>query len=278
MLSEFRSTGFQPVHRSPANDARYGLNTRAARIAIIALFAIQGCAEYVTPGPAANLERVGVTRTVREASTDGVIQKAFDKKPLANFPTGIAVARIQSPEYNSQTATKFGSGAYCVITTRDVEKPEQIDRLASLPMISGIAPVNRLLLPDHLDSDLELRQAAAKLQADMLLIYTLDTQFTTEDKAAPLSVITLGLSPNQQVRVTSTASAVLMDTRNGYIYGLAEATDRQNQMTSAWQNDVAIDETRRATESAAFDKLVDNLATTWKGVVAKYASGHASAQ
>jgi hypothetical protein len=71
--------------------------------------------------------------------------------------------------------------------------------------------------------------------------------------------------------VTSTASAVLMDTRNGYIYGLAEATDQENHMTSAWQNDVAIDETRRATESAAFGKLVGELETTWNGVVARYA-------
>ena len=140
-------------------------------------------------------------------------------------------------------------------------------------MISGIAPVNRLLLPANLNSDEELRQAAAKLQADMLLIYTFDTQFTTEDKAAPLSVISLGLSPNQQIRVTSTASAVLMDTRNGYIYGLAEATDQRDQMTNAWQNQVAIDDTRRATETAAFDKLVGDLENTWKGVVAHYATG-----
>ena len=166
----------------------------------------------------------------------------------------------------------YGTGAYSVVTTRDIEKPEQLDGLGKLPMVSGIAPINRLLLKPNFESDEELRQAAAQLQADMLLIYTLDTAFTTEDKAAPLSVISLGLSPNQQVRVTCTASAVLMDTRNGYIYGLAEATDQQNQMTNAWQNDVAIDETRRATESAAFGKLVGDLQGTWKGVVAKYAT------
>jgi hypothetical protein len=218
------------------------------------------------------LQRVGVPKTVRDASTDGLVQQALDKKPLARFPTGIAVVRVQAPGYQSNTAQVFGSGAFCVVTTRDIERPEQIERLSKLPMVSGIAPVNRLLLTQNLESDLQLRQAAAQLQAEMLLIYTLDTQFKTEDKAAPLSVITLGLSPNQQVRVTSTASAVLMDTRNGYIYGLAEATDQENHMTSAWQNDVAIDETRRATESAAFGKLVGELETTWNGVVARYAN------
>jgi hypothetical protein len=238
---------------------------------------VSGCAEYVTPGPGADLQRVGVTRGVREASTDGVIQRAFDKKPLAQFPTSIAVVRLQAPGYSSNTVQSYGRGAYSVVTTRDVEKDEQMDALRKLPMVSGIAPINRLLLKPDFESDVQLREAAAQLQADMLLIYTLDTTFTTEDKAAPLSVISLGLSPNQQVRVSCTASAVLMDTRNGYIYGLAEATDQKNQMTSAWQNDVAIDETRRATESAVFDKLVGDLEGTWKGVVARYATGeHAS--
>ncbi len=250
------------------------------KLALLALSLLTvGCAEYVTPGPGADLERVGLTKTVRQASTDGVIQKAFDKKPLANFPTSIAVVRVQAPGYVSKTVQSYGTGAYSVVTTRDIEKPEQIERLGKLPMVSGIAPINRLLLKPDFQSDVELRQAAAQLQADMLLVYTLDTTFTTEDKAAPLSVISLGLSPNQQVRVTSTASAVLMDTRNGYIYGLAEATDQKDQMTNAWQNDVAIDDTRRATESAAFDKLVGDLETTWKGVVTRYATeGHAAAR
>jgi hypothetical protein len=238
-----------------------------------------GCAEYVTPGPGANLERVGLTKSVRDASTDGVIQKSFDKKPLASFPASIAVVRVQAPNYSSSTAQSYGNGAFSVVTTRDIEAPDALDRLKKLPMISGIAPIGRLLLPPNFDSDQQLREAAAKLQADILIIYTLDTTFTTEDKAAPLSVISLRLSPNQQVRVNCTASAVLMDTRDGYIYGLAEASDQKNQMTNAWQNDVAADETRRATESAAFDKLVGDLETTWKGVVTRYApAAHANAE
>src|SRR4051812_23088352 len=93
----FCSTGFQPV---PSVDAiRHGLKTRAtATIALLLLCtALVGCASYTVPGPGANMERVGVTKTIREASTDGVIQKAFDKKPLANFPTGVAVVRVQAP-------------------------------------------------------------------------------------------------------------------------------------------------------------------------------------
>ena len=242
-------------------------------VLMVAVLLVAGCtSSYVTPGRGADMARVGAGQTVREASTDGVIRQAFEKKPLANFPTGIAVVRVQEPGYSSPTNKGWGQGAYSIVTTRDIEKDEQIDRLTKMPMVSGIAPINRLLLPQQLQSDLELRQAAAKLQADMLLVYTIDTQFTTEDKAVPLSVVTLGLAPNQQVRLTTTASAVLMDTRNGFIYGLCEATDAQNRMTSGWQSDVATDETRRATETAAFGKLVGEVEKTWGGVVARYGS------
>jgi hypothetical protein len=138
--------------------------------------------------------------------------------------------------------------------------------------------MNQILIQGPLNSDLPLRQAAAQLQADMLLIYTLDTIFDTENKAIPLSVISLGLSPNKQVRVTTTASALLMDTRNGFLYGLAEATAQNERFTNDWQNEVAIDETRRATETAAFEKLVGELETTWQNVVATYASPPGVAQ
>jgi hypothetical protein len=109
------------------------------------------------------------------------------------------------------------------------------------------------------------------MRADLTLIYTIDTRFEVEDKAAPLTLVTLGMSPNKQARVVSTASAVLMDTRNGYIYTVAEATERQSQLANAWTSTAAVDQTRRRTESAAFDQLVDELVTAWDTVIAQYA-------
>jgi hypothetical protein len=58
-----------------------------------------------------------------------------------------------------------------------------------------------------------------------------------------------------------------MDTRNGYVYGVAEATDRQKQLASAWTSEAAVDQTRRRVESAAFTKLAANLEGMWSGVV-----------
>jgi hypothetical protein len=248
-----------------------GLGPRLIVTSTFALLAasLAGCASYATPGRGADLQALGVSR---EALTDGSIVQSLARQPLAQFPTGIAVARVQAPGYRSETAETWGSGAYCVVTNRDVESPEQVARLAKMPAVAGVAPLNRLLLPHELKSDVELRQAAATLRADMLLVYTLDTTFRVQDKLAPLSVVTLGLSPNQQAQVVCTASAVLMDTRNGYIYGVAEATDRGTQLTSAWTSSSAVDDARKRTETGAFEKLVGELERTWAGVVRNSAS------
>jgi hypothetical protein len=77
-------------------------------------------------------------------------------------------------------------------------------------------------------------------------------------------------------RVVTTASAVLLDTRNGYVYGVAEATAREDKLANAWTSDDAIDSARRSAETAAFDKLVDDFARAWKQVVEQYATPRAA--
>jgi hypothetical protein len=62
-----------------------------------------------------------------------------------------------------------------------------------------------------------------------------------------------------------------MDTRNGYVYGVAEATDRQKQLASGWTNASAVDQTRRRVEAVAFAKLAGNLEGVWKGVISNVA-------
>jgi hypothetical protein len=233
-----------------------------------------GCAaSYATPGRAAEMKLFAA-----DQQADPSVVKTIDRRPMATLPTAVAIVRVQAPGYSSDTAKSWGRGAFSIVTERDIEGEDQklVELQQRMPMCKGLAPINRLLLPEDLHSDVELRQAAGALHADMLLVYTLDTTFQVQDVAAPLSVITLGLSPNQVAHVICTASAVLMDTRNGYVYGVAEATDRQSQLASAWTSEAAVDQTRRRVEAKAFAKLVDELERTWPGVVANLQSAPAT--
>lgn len=238
--------------------------------ALISAIAAGGCSSYKVPGQAADFRAMGITKERVDELTDVGIAKRLERKPLAGFPTNIAVARVQGNGYRSQTAEGYGDGRYTIVTTRDVESEAAIKKLSSLPMVAGIASLNRLVVPKRIDTEEDLRNAAANVQADMLLIYTFDTTFETQDKIKPLGVITLGLFPDRVARVNSTASAALLDTRNGYIYGLAEGVGNKKNITNAWLTESTLDASRRDAEQQAFDQLVEHLATLWTDVAQRY--------
>ncbi|MHC4109416.1 MAG: hypothetical protein ACYSXF_04530 [Planctomycetota bacterium] len=248
--------------------------TRFARFAACAagimLFLLCGCAQYRSPGGPADFRAMGITEEFANEQTEPSIARRLDRKPLASFPAAVAVVRTQAPGYYSRTAQGYGRGRYSVVPIRDVETDEHFERISNLPMIRGIAPLNRIVLPEQFNSDLELRQGAANVQADMVLIYTLDTVFGVEQKIPPLGLLTLGLFPDDEARVTCTASGVLMDTRSGYVYGLVEATSRETQIANTWTSQAAVDQTRRRAETKAFDHLVGEFEAMWPDVIERY--------
>ncbi|MHC4260810.1 MAG: hypothetical protein ACYSTF_10450 [Planctomycetota bacterium] len=253
------------------SSVRYVVYIRGLTYLMLAMMilALMGCgASYVTPGAGADLS------TLAGASlTDKDIQKVLDRKPVAPFPAHLATVRIQAPYYRSYMTDSYGSGRYSVVTVKEIETDKHFEQLARLPMIRSVAPLNQILLPTKLESDKELRVAAANLHADLLLVYTLHTVFRVRDHdIGPLGIITLGFLPNHEAKVTSTASAVLFDVRTGFVYGLAESTAREKQMTNVWTSQDTVDESRIKAESRAFEQLLDEFKLTWKGIVEQYAA------
>ncbi len=245
----------------------------ALTLIVITTFFQTGCSHYAVPGPAAQMRAFGVVSpSEREKLTDHQIKQELSRKPLATFPANLCVARVQGVGYRNWYGSAYGRGAYSVFTARDVETDAHLKKLASMPMVQSVAPMNRLLLPAELNSDKELRRAAAKLHTQILLIYTFDTDYYDENSATPLDVVTLGFGSHKKVRITCTASAALLDVRNGYLYGVAEATAQHEQNTSSWNNQEKVDESRRHAEAEALDQLINELAMTWSGVVNTYAT------
>ena len=80
-------------------------------------------------------------------------------------PARLAVARVQASGYYSRSNTCYGSGRYCVVTTRDIEPEAAFERLSKLPQVAGLALMNRMLLPGKLTSAKDLRQAGYRRAA-----------------------------------------------------------------------------------------------------------------
>ena len=234
---------------------------------------LSGCAaHYATPGRGARMEMFGAPAAEQVKGADGGIAAILDKKPLASFPAAVALVRVQAPGYQSHTACGIGGGRFSVVTIRDVEAETDMRRIDQLPMLRGVATLNRLVMPDNFQSDFELRQAAAKMRADMLLVYTIDTQFIDLNRATPLTLLTLGTTTTKNMRILCTASAAILDTRSGYVYGLAEGTKRYEELQNAWKTEDEVDKVRRDVESQAFADMVKNLQVTWADVVQENAT------
>lgn len=230
-------------------------------VAFLSLMLLGGCASYTTPGGSVAIGSLA----------DSDINALMSVQAAATFPAHFAVARIQALGYASYRLSSFGTGRYSVVTTREVETEADFAQLGKMPQVAGIAPLNRILLPEQLDSIKSLREAAARLKADILLIYTFDTSFHAgEQQFAPLNVISLGFLKNKEVSVTTTVSAALFDVRTEYLYGLAESTAKESRNASVWSTSDAVDDLRRETEKQAFSQLIPEIEKTWSGVISQY--------
>ena len=243
---------------------------------LIAACVLTGCNSHVVTPAGADMRTFGLVESAytRKTQTTDAIAQALELKPLARFPATIAVVRVQSAaKHSSAGGVSYGRGAYRVILTPTVEKQEHHDALAGLPMVNGVVRLNRLVLGENLSSDKQLRTAAARLRADLLLVYTINTEWTIDNDAEPLDAITFGLSRYKNIRVTSTATALLLGTHNGYIYASSEVMRDKEYKDNAWRNASQIEEAQEELEQQAYDGLVESLVQSWPQLVKAYAPG-----
>lgn len=237
---------------------------RAALIFGAIVILMSGCATYIPPGAKADLQ----------AFAPPDIQAGFAAKPTNPFPASIAVVRVQAPTYTNyylqQRGGSYGSGRYSLILAKEADEDSQLERVSKLQQVAGLVTINRMLLPERLEGDKEIRGAASRLQADLLFLYTFDTSFFDTDMAKPLSVITLGLSPTRKISAATTCSALLMDTRTGYIYSAYEVTERAETFSTSWGSRDTADEARRNNEREAFKKLIDEFTTSWPRLLQRH--------
>jgi hypothetical protein len=223
--------------------------------------------KYVTPGSDVKISTLA----------DEDISKLLANKPTSDFPVNIAIARIQHPQYTSysyhRSHAEFDTRGqnFSLILTRDAGEDEGLKKLNEMSGVRQAAPFNRLLLPYNYKSIKDLRLAAAKMKANMLLVYTFDTEFKIGTKNyGAQNIFSLGYLKNKEVKVVTTASMALFDVQTEYLYGLAEATENENKRANAWKKQDEVDNLRLSTERKAFEKLIGEIQTMWPGVVKEY--------
>ena len=221
---------------------------------IASLFAAllaSGCTSYVnSPAVARSLKEK------RAAFSDPLIAQASNAKPAMRFPSTIAIAA------NDRDVREH---------LRALSAHGTLDSLNSLPQLARTVIVSPVLVGEtdrehRITADLRLREAAAKLHADAVLIVANESQLTDGRIIAPLTELSLGLLPNKRYELISTAFAALVDTRTGYVYGTDEKSRARSGITMAWGSDDVIHRARAKVEREALEKLFADFPAFWRGV------------
>lgn len=250
-----------------------------ALLATASMLLLMGCyGNYRLPAAGASLASMFEfdEEFIRDAKTDPQVRSAWNREPLAKFPTRIATVRV-APAHSFQRSGRYASNLVTPITLRDIDAPEQLARIASFEAVAQVLHLNRLVIDTGIVDEEGLRRAAGSVQADMLFVYTFDTRFHTEDGAlAPLAVVSLGIFPNKTAKCVVTCSGALVDTRTGFVYALLEATHETSQLANAWTSKDAVDQSRRRAERIAFEGLIDDFKAQWPTVLISHAPPHSA--
>lgn len=223
---------------------------------------VTGCATaYVPPGGRADLSAMA-----GEANNTNA--------PQIKLPGTLAAVHAQADGYQSYSTQQhggmYGGGSYSVVLSKEVEDPVDLQRLEVLPAVTGLLLGNDLPMPTRLQTLGDLRQAAAKKRASLLLVYTFDTVFRTGDTGEVLKMgISLGWAKTQTIKVTSTVTAVVVDVNSGALLASFDAQAEKSASSDMWARVERADEARLQTERAAFTELVSHVATGWSTVTAR---------
>ncbi|WP_432799117.1 hypothetical protein [Poriferisphaera sp. WC338] len=232
------------------------------RCCIVVLLLIIGlsqfsCASYVAPMQGVSLGSI----------TNTEIKDAFASKPAAAFPASIVAMEVKKEgHWNRYNRYSVKGTQYRLADS--LGETDTFESLRTLPMIRQLGPLNPLLAPEAFTTVDDLRQAAAPMKADMLLLYTFDTKSRVHDHdVGPLGLLTLGFLPNQESKANVVASLVLMDVRTGFIYGTTQAKSDAKRVSNSWLKDQARMDAEREAEKKAFEKMVVRFEELWAGVV-----------
>lgn len=230
------------------------------RLALIAgLLLLAGCSTYTTPGAGVSLGAI--------SERDSDIASAYSREPAMTFPARLAVVRVAAANYSSGSNQSVGTGAFGIVTARDIETEESVERLGRMAQVAAVAPVSRLLVPANLTDTRDLRTAAAQLRADALLIYTIDTRFRTESaQLGPLQTIALGFLPSKKAVVNATCAFMIVDVRTGFVYGTGESTATEDQRSNIWGSEQAIEAARLKAERRAFEDGLGEIEELWASI------------
>ena len=228
-----------------------------------AVLTLQGCGYNVQTSSGADyLSGYSEAGLAEETAIDERIFDVAAVEPTLRFPARIGLARI-------------GDGDLSPIPTQEAEAwAAAAQRLG--PGFGTFVPVNRLIaeiivpspggraagFPQLRHIVEKIRLGAARQHLDAVLIYQTHYTADTADNIlaiADWTIIGAFMLPGQSIDATAFASALLIDVRNGYPYGTADAVVDRDTLSTTFGRRSASAELGEEARTAAALQLVSDV-------------------
>jgi len=245
--------------------------TARTLVATLALGALAACSSTVqTTSGAAYIRNYETPTPMAETSFRNKIRETALVEPTLRFPARIGLARVEGGRLTVVPAKE----ADAWIAIKEKLGPRFGEFVPISPLIAALASgdvghrrperkyYERRVELDHLIQ--RIRIGAARQHVDAVLIYEVigkKRQSGTALNIADLTIIGAYLFPSRVIKAQGYASAILVDVRNGYPYGTAQAVTKDGGLApTVWSNEGAILLEQRAKE-AAVEALTKDVET-----------------
>ena len=170
--------------------------------------------------------------STHDGSIEADIREIAAIEPSLHFPARIGLARIQRGRLISVPHDE--SEAWATLHRR--LGPSFGDFVPVSPLITSMVSKTNKDTFDRRDVVDNIRRGSARQHLDYVLIYEVtDTAEQNRNalQVADLSILGLFILPSRNIKVDSTATAMLIDVRNGYPYGTATAFAERKAVTTS---------------------------------------------
>jgi len=238
-----------------------------------AVFLLAACDNYVqTTSGAEYLNRYAQSRNVNAdgavstvAADDQAVREIANVEPELQFPARIGIARI----FNGQMTTIPADEAQQWRQLAERLGPDYGEFVPISPLVAALAAgsvsdasTSRNRWNGNIEETVRaIRFGAARQHVDAVLIYEVfansdvDTNVLSVTK---LVLIGFFMVPSEEITANGFANAMLVDVRNGYVYGYAQSsTDKPVETLSTSANEYAnVRQAETEARAGAVDRLV----------------------
>lgn len=238
------------------------------RIAFIfGAIALSACTTTQMTSGAAYNARALSSGYIPTSSVDAEIADIAAFEPNLSFPARVGIAFVR----NGQLQALPHDHASSWEPLRDRLQPTLGDIVPISPLIAQMVATPNAHL-NRANTVNNIRRGAARQHVDYVLIY--EVAQTDQDKrsnalsVADLSIIGLFVLPSRALEVEATASAILLDVRNGYPYGTATGLATKDGLTTATRTRSKRRKLQGRAEIAAVGALATDVGTLFDALIA----------